>query len=160
MGETEKAQTEAGTSGIGGIAPWLGRQRCIGWLTREGAGLTVARRAVACPALLVYLRVQPRRSWEPTTWSTLLLHRIPFAAVDDVEVRYSVTVRVPVEVCQLGSAPTYRPAPLAPGSNRQPEERPFGMLPSNERMCQPPTSGTRIVRAWQYAQRRNQRPLP
>ena len=81
-------------------------------------------------------------------------HRIPFAAVDDLEVRHAVTLTAGAKKYVSWGAPT-PPSAFAAGFEhaRGWKQRPFGLLPSNERMShsEPATGRDAIVRAWQDA---------
>lgn len=139
---------------------WAGSAAAVGWLLLAGRGGAAAAAApwLAAASLLVYLtQWQPRLIVGANGFDVvngLRRHRIPFAAVDDVEVRYTVTVKAAGKRYVSWGAPT-PPSAFGAGFEqaRDWKERPFGMLPSNERMGQPPTSGGRdaIVRAWQDA---------
>ncbi|NUU30047.1 PH domain-containing protein [Arthrobacter sp. C9C5] len=139
---------------------WAGSAAAVGWLLLAGRGGAAVAAApwLAAAALLVYLT-----QWQPRlivgadgfdVVNGLRRHRIPFAAVDDVEVRYTVTVKAAGKRYVSWGAPT-PPSAFGAGFEqaRDWKERPFGMLPSNERMGQSPTPGGRdaIVRAWQDA---------
>lgn len=166
MGETEtssrpRPRTFKEPSGrVVSLLVWAGSAAGIGWLMLAGRGGAAVAAApwLAAAALLVYLtQWQPRLIVGADKFDVvngLRRHRIPFAAVDDVEVRYSVTVRAAGRKYVSWGAPT-PPSAFGAGFEqaRDWKERPFGMLPSNERMGQPPTSGGRdaIVRAWQDA---------
>jgi hypothetical protein len=139
---------------------WAGSGSAVGWLLFAGRGGAAAAAApwLAAAALLVYLT-----QWQPRLIvgadgfelvNGLRLHRIPFAAVDDVEVRHTVTVKAAGKRYVSWGAPT-PPSAFGAGFEhaRDWKERPFGILPTNERMAQQPTPGGRdaIVRAWQDA---------
>lgn len=166
MGETEtrsrpRPRTFKEPSGrVVSLLVWGGSAAAVGWLLLAGRGGAAAAAApwLAAASLLVYLT-----QWQPRlvvgsdgfdVVNGLRRHRIPFAAVDDVEVRYTVTVRAAGRKYVSWGAPT---PPSAFGSGfeqaRDWKQRPFGMLPSNERMSQATTPGARdaIVRAWQDA---------
>ncbi|WP_427019205.1 PH domain-containing protein (plasmid) [Pseudarthrobacter sp. P1] len=83
----------------------------------------------------------------------LRTHRIPFAAITDVEIRHTVAIRAGARRYVSWGAPP-RPAPSAPAWNRYVtgKTRPYGMFPSNERMTQTgPTSTGRdaVVGTWE-----------
>lgn len=81
-------------------------------------------------------------------------HHIPFASVQDIEVRYTTVIWAAGKKYVSWGAPT---PPTAFGSGMQNEinlkSRPYTMLPSNERFSQPETETGRdaIVAAWQDA---------
>jgi hypothetical protein len=81
-------------------------------------------------------------------------HRIPFGAVTDIEVRFTALIWAAGKKYVSWGAPT---PPSAFGSGFQQEvdlkSRPFGALPSNERISQPEmkTGRDAIVAAWQEA---------
>lgn len=81
-------------------------------------------------------------------------HRIPFAAVDDVEVRYTVVVRAAGRRYVSWGAPT-PPGAFGSGFDHVSDlkSRPLSILPGNERISQKETTTGRdaIVAAWQDA---------
>lgn len=82
-------------------------------------------------------------------------HRIPFHAVQDVEVRHAVTVRAAGKKYVSWGAPT-PPGSLESGFGhvRDLKSRPYGISPSNERFSHQPTVSSgrdEIARAWQDA---------
>ena len=81
-------------------------------------------------------------------------HRIPFEAVDDIEVRYAVVVRAAGRRCVSWGAPT-PPSALGPGFNHVSDlkSRPHSILPGNERISrnEAKTGRDAIVAAWQDA---------
>ena len=81
-------------------------------------------------------------------------HRIPFAAVDDVEVRYTVVVRAAGRRYVSWGAPT-PPSAFGSGFDHVSDlkSRPHSILPGNERISQKETKTGRdaIVAAWQDA---------
>lgn len=166
MGETRsRSQTKPRTfkepSGrVVSLLVWAGSATAVGWLLLAGRGGAAAAAApwLAAASLLVYLT-----QWQPRLIigadgfelvNGLRRHRIPFAAVDDLEVRHTVTVKAAGKRYVSWGAPT-PPSAFGAGFEhaRDWKERPFGVLPSNERMEQSPTPGGRdaIVRAWQDA---------
>ncbi len=84
-------------------------------------------------------------------------HRIPFEAVDDVEVRYTVVVRAAGRRYVSWGAPT-PPSAFGSGFNHVSDlkSRPHSILPGNERISQHETKTGRdaIVAAWQDARGR------
>jgi hypothetical protein len=83
----------------------------------------------------------------------LRTHRIPFAAVTGIEIRHAVTIRAGSRRYVSWGAPT-PPGAFGAGMElvRDWKTRPYGMLPSNERMAQPGPAATgrdAIVRAWE-----------
>lgn len=81
-------------------------------------------------------------------------HRIPFAAVEDVEIRQSVVIRAGGKKYVSWGAPT-TPSAVASGLNHVSNLRnlPFNALPDNQRLSQPQVVGGRdeIANAWQVA---------
>lgn len=142
------------------LAVWAGSVLAVGWLLADGKSGPAAAAApwLAAASLLVYLtQWQPRLIIDAGAFELLnglRRHRIPFAAVDDVEVRYTVTVKAAGRKYVSWGAPT-PPSAFGAGFNqaRDWKERPPGMLPSNERMSQSPAPESRdaIVRAWHDA---------
>lgn len=148
------------SSRVVSLVVWAGSAVAVGWLLLAGkTGAAVAATPwLAALSLLVYLT-----QWRPRLLvdadgldvvNGLRRHRIPFAAVDDIEVRHSVTVTAAGKKYVSWGAPT-PPSAFAAGFDhaRDLKQRPFGILPSNERMSQSePASGRdAIVRAWQDA---------
>ena len=139
---------------------WSGSVAAVGWLWLAGRGgaATAAAPWLAAASLLVYLtQWQPRLIIGADGFDVVngrRRHRIPFTAVDDVEVRHTVTVKAAGKKYVSWGAPT-PPSAFGAGFEhaRDWKQRPFGMLPSNERMAQSSTPGGRdaIVRAWQDA---------
>ena len=81
-------------------------------------------------------------------------HRIPFGAVEDIEIRYTTTIWAGGKKYVSWGAPT-PPTAFGSGFNRVSDlkSRPHSIFPSNERISQPETRTGRdaIVLAWQDA---------
>ena len=142
------------------LVVWAGSAAAVGWLLLAGKTGAAAAAApwLAVLSLLVYLtQWRPRLLVDADGFEMvngLRRHRIPFAAVDDIEVRHTVTVTAAGKRYVSWGAPT-PPSAFAAGFDhaRDWKQRPFGMLPSNERMSQSEAATGRdaIVRAWQDA---------
>lgn len=148
------------TSRVVSVVVWAGSAVAVGWLLLAGrtGAATAAAPWLAGLSLLVYLtQWRPRLIVDAEGFEVvngLRRHRIPFAAVDDIEVRHTVTLTAGGKKYVSWGAPT-PPSAFAAGFEhaRDWKQRPFGMLPSNERMSQsePATGRDAIVRAWQDA---------
>lgn len=158
---TPQARTFKEPSGrVVSVVVWAGCAVAVGWLLLAGrtGAATAAAPWLAGLSLLVYLtQWRPRLIVDADGFEVvngLRRHRIPFAAVDDIEVRHTVTVKAAGKKYVSWGAPT-PPSAFAAGFEhaRDWKQRPFGMLPSNERMSQsePATGRDAIVRAWQDA---------
>lgn len=142
------------------VAVWLGAAVVMTWLLL--AGRTEAALAAA-PWLFLASWFVYVAQWRPFLRTDahgfelvngLRDYRIPFEAVDDVEVRYTVAVRA------AGRRYVSWGAPIPPGAFgagfdhvSDLKSRPHGILPGNERISQKETKSGRdaIVAAWQDA---------
>lgn len=139
---------------------WLGAAVVLAWLVL--AGRTEAA-LEAAPWLFLASWVVYVAQWRPLLRTDvhgfelvngLRDHRIPFAAVDDVEVRYTVVVRAAGRRYVSWGAPT-PPSAFGSGFDHVSDlkSRPHSILPGNERISQKETATGRdaIVAAWQDA---------
>jgi hypothetical protein len=139
---------------------WLVAAVVLTWL--QLAGRTEAALAAA-PWLFLAAWFVYVAQWRPCLKTTadgfelingLRDHRIPFRAVEDIEVRYSVAVRAAGRRYTSWGAPT-PPGAFGSGFDHLSDlkSRPHSILPGNERISQKETETGRnaIVAAWQEA---------
>ena len=142
------------------VTVWLGAAVVLAWLLL--AGRTDAAVAAA-PWLFLASWFVYVAQWRPFLRTDahgfqlvngLRDHRIPFGAVDDVEVRYTVVVRAAGRRYVSWGAPT-PPGAFGSGFDHVSDlkSRPHSILPGNERISQKETKTGRdaIVAAWQNA---------
>lgn len=142
------------------LAVWAGSAVAVGWLVLAGrpGAATAAAPWLAALALLVYLtQWLPRLVVEDGGFDVengLRRHWIPFSSIEDLEVRRSVVIRAAGRKFVSWGAPTPQSA-FAAGFEqaRDWKQRPYGMLPGNERMgqSQPAPGRDAIVAVWQEA---------
>ena len=150
----------AGSARPVAVAVWLCAAVVMAWLLL--AGRTEAALAAAPWLFLAswFVYVAQRRPFLRTDAHGFELvnglrdHRIPFEAVDDVEVRYTVAVRAAGRRYVSWGAPT-PPSAFGSGFDHVSDlkSRPHSVLPGNERISQKETKTGRdaIVAAWQDA---------
>ncbi|MFE5839446.1 hypothetical protein [Arthrobacter sp. NPDC056493] len=142
------------------VALWLFAAGTLAWLLVAGATKTAAD---AAPWLVLVSWFAYVAQWRPCLRADghgfevingLRCHRIPFAAIEDIEVRYTTVICASGKRYVCWGAPT---PPTAFGSGFQHvsdlKSRPYTILPSNERISQPETVTGRdaIVAAWHNA---------
>lgn len=150
----------AGSARPVAVTVWLGSAVVMAWLVL--AGRTEAAMAAA-PWLFLASWFVYAAQWRPCLRTDaygfelvngLRHHRIPYEAVDDVEVRYTVAVRAAGRRYVSWGAPT-PPAAFGSGFDHVSDlkSRPHSILPSNERISQKEkkTGRDAIVAAWQDA---------
>ena len=150
----------AGSARPVAVAVWLCAAVVMAWLLL--AGRTEAALAAA-PWLFLASWFVYVAQWRPFLRTDahgfelvngLRDHRIPFGAVDDVEVRYAVVVRAAGRRYVSWGAPT-QPGSFGAGFNHVSDlkSRPHSILPGNERISQKESRTGRdaIVAAWQDA---------
>ena len=150
----------AGSARPVAVPLWLCAAVILAWLLL--AGRTEAA-AAAAPWLFLASWFVYAAQWRPCLRTNargfelingLRDHRIPFAAVEDIEVRYTVAVRAGGRRYVSWGAPT-PPSSVGAGFSHVTDlkSRPHSALPGNERISQKETKTGRdaIVAAWQDA---------
>lgn len=140
---------------------WILAAGTLGWLLTAGDARALVH---ATPWLCLVSWVVYASQWRPClrvdgagydVVNGLREHRIPFGLVEDVEVRYTTTIRAAGKKYVSWGAPN---PPSAFGSGFQHagdlKSHPFSILPGNERLSQPETRTGRdaIAAAWRDAQ--------
>ncbi|MFP3460872.1 hypothetical protein R5O87_08505 [Arthrobacter globiformis] len=141
-------------------ALWLFAAGTLAWLLVAGATKTAAD---AAPWLVLVAWFAYVAQWRPCLLivgdgfeviNGLRDHRIPYGAIEDIEVRYTTVICAGGRKYVSWGSPT---PPSAAGSGFQHlsdlKSRPYTVLPSNERISQPValTGRDAIVAAWQNA---------
>jgi hypothetical protein len=141
-------------------ALWLLAGGTLAWLLAAGASEAAAGGA---PWLIVVSWFAYVTLWRPClrvdgcgfeVINGLRDHRIPFGAVEDIEVRFTTVIRAAGKKYVSWGAPT---PPTALGAGFQHlsdvQSRPYSILPSNERISQPEaiTGRDAVVAAWRNA---------
>lgn len=160
QGAWTTATHRAGSARPVAVMIWLGAAVVLAWLLL--AGRTDAAMAAA-PWLVLAAWFVYVMQWRPFLRTDrhgfeivngLRDHRIPFDAVDDIEIRHTVVVRAGGRRYVSWGAPT-PPGAFGAGFNHVSDlkSRPHSVLPGNERISQHETKTGRdaIVAAWQDA---------
>ena len=158
---TRRARTYRSASGrpVAAVV-WAGSAGTLCWLAASGETQAVMD---AAPWLVLVSWFIYVGQWRPCLRADndgfelvngLRDHRIPFDTVEDVEVRYAVSVRAAGKKYVSWGAPT-PPSSFGPGFEHVSDlkSRPHSILPGNERISQKETKTGRdaIVAAWQNA---------
>jgi hypothetical protein len=143
-----------------GAALWLLAACLLAWFLVAGESRAAM---TAAPWLVLVSWIAYIMQWRPClrvdgsgfeVVNGLRDHRIPIAAVEDVEIRQSVVIRAGGKKYVSWGAPT-TPSAVASGFKHVSNLRnlPFNALPDNQRLSQPQVVGGRdeISKAWQDA---------